>query len=344
MMTKKKLIIGTLLMTIVGILIYSFMPIDLNSNYYTKISGEVFHTTYNISYKSENNYSSKIDSIWTNFSNSLNPFQNGSLINRINENETDTIDFMIKHVWTTAYRISQVTDGRYDVTCSPLINAWGFGFKKDMLNDISQEKIDSLKKIVGYNKISLDNNRLIKSDPRMVIDFSSISKGYASDLVGQFLEKEGCVDYMVEIGGEIAFNGSNPLGKPWRVGIEKPIDDSTCTTQNIETILYLKGKGGLATSGNYRNYHIINGKKYGHTIDPITGYPKQTDVLSATVVAPTCMLADGLATACMISGSKGVENLMKYYPEVSYMLIVSENGKYKEIMNSSFKSLLEEKK
>lgn len=342
-MTKNKLLLGICIMSLAGIFIYLFMPFDNNDNFYTKISGEVFHTTYNISYKGKENYSSKIDSIWADFSNSLNPFQKGSLINRINENQTDTIDFMIKHVWATAYHISQITDGLYDVTCSPLINAWGFGFKKGIQNDISQQKIDSIKEIVGYKKIDIDKNRLIKSDQRMVIDFSSISKGYACDLVGQFLEKKGCLSYMVEIGGEITFNGSNPAGKAWRIGIEKPIDDSTCMNQNLETILYLKGKGGLATSGNYRNYHIIDGKKYGHIIDPISGYPRETDILSATVVAPTCMLADGLATSCMLVGQKGIENLMRHYPEASYMIIISQNGKYETIMNNSFRSLLEEK-
>lgn len=342
-MTIKKLFAGICIMSLAGVLIYIFMPFDNNDNFYTKISGEIFHTTYNISYNSKENYSPKIDSIWKDFSNSLNPFQKGSLINRINENETDSIDFMIKHVWTTAFHLSQLTDGLYDVTCSPLINAWGFGFKKDILNEMTQDKIDSIKKIVGYKKIDIEDNRLIKTDKRMVIDFSSISKGYACDLVGQFLEKKNCMNYMVEIGGEITFNGFNPNGKPWKIGIENPIDDSTCTRQDVGTILYLKGKGGLATSGNYRNYHIIDGKKYGHIIDPISGYPKETDILSATVVAPTCMLADCLATACMLVGQRGISNLMRHYPEASYMIIVSNNGKYETIMNNSFKSLLKEK-
>lgn len=154
------------------------------------------------------------------------------------------------------------------------------------------------------------------------------------------LQEKGCHNYMVEIGGEIAFDGLNPEDKPWRIGIEKPIDNNTSLEQSVQLIINLHGHGGLATSGNYRNYHIVNGKKYAHTIDPLTGYPIQTDVLSATIIAPSCMLADGLATACMTVGSKGVKELMRYYPEASYMLIVSDKGSFKTIMSPRFKTLI----
>lgn len=342
-MKNKKLSVGIAIIITAGILIYLIMPLTPKQGAYTNIKGEIFHTIYNIKYSSEANYNKEIDSVFKVFSASLNPFEKGSLINRINENKTDTTDYMIRHIWTTAYRISQITNGKYDVTCSPMINAWGFGFGKNISQNITSSTIDSLKNIVGYKKIDIVGNNIIKADPRMMIDFSSISKGYVCDLVGQMLLNQGCNNYMVDIGGEISYRGVNHKGQPWRIGVERPLDDSTGMIQELQLIVNLQGNGGLATSGNYRNFHIINGKKYAHTIDPISGYPIQTDILSATIVAPSCMLADALATACMVVGSEGVGNLMQYYPEAAYMLILADGKGFKTIMSPAFKNLLDKK-
>lgn len=288
---------------------------------YTSISGEIFHTYYSIKYSRTTDYSAEVDSVFSAFSHSLNPFDSASLISYINRNESGPADSMLLYVWEASRRISEASAGSYDVTCSPLINAWGFGFSKS--DSITPEVLDSLRSFVGYRRIRATEDSLIKEDRRMKLDFSSISKGYCSDLVGDYLYHQGAEHYMVELGGEIAFRGLNPEGKPWRIGINKPIDDASGVTQDLEVIISLDMPlGGLATSGNYRNYKLINGKKYAHTINPHTGYPIQTDVLSATIIAPSCMLADGLATACMTMSSEEIPSFISQFKGVEYMLIL----------------------
>lgn len=292
---------------------------------YTTLSGEIFHTFYQIKYNLPENHSKAVDSTFKAFSHSLNPFDSASLITAINRNHSVETDSMLRHVWLASRTISEKSRGSYDVTCSPFINAWGFGF--DSLKTLSPQIIDSLKTFVGYEKVRLEGTKLLKQDPRTIFDFSSISKGYCSDLVGEMLASKGATNYMVELGGEIAFRGTNPEGKPWRIGINKPIEDSSGAISELEVIITLdRPSGGLATSGNYRNYKIIDGKKVAHTIDPRSGYPIQTDVLSATILAPTCMLADGLATACMTMRASEVPAFIKLFPGVEYLLILPDSG------------------
>lgn len=307
---------------------------------YTALRGEVFHTFYQIKYSDQIDYSEQIDSVFHGFSQSLNPFDPTSLVSAINKNESVRTDSMLRHVWRAAQRISQASAGRYDVTCSPLINAWGFGFGKAI--SPSSRVIDSLRALVGYTKIRLSGDSLIKADPRMVLDFSSISKGYCADLTGQMLRQKNVEHYMVELGGEISFRGHNPEGKPWTIGINKPIDDASGLIQDFELIIALdRTEGGLATSGNYRNYKIVNGKKVGHTINPHTGYPVQTDVLSATVLAPNCMLADGLATACMTMSSDEVPAFMAHFPQTEFLLILAEGADgFRTVMSDGFGRLV----
>lgn len=292
---------------------------------YTVLRGEVFHTFYQIKYDRAEDFSALVDTTFKTFSHSLNPFDSTSLISAINRNQSTTTDSMLRHVWRAAVDISEASRGRYDVTCSPLINAWGFGF--DSLSRVDERMLDSLCKFVGYRSVHLSGDRLVKRDSRTIIDFSSISKGYCSDLVGQALERQGAKNYMVELGGEIAFLGVNPYGEPWTIGINKPIEDATGLNQELELIIALdRPRGGLATSGNYRNYKMVNGRKVAHTIDPLTGYPVQTDVLSATILAPNCMLADGLATACMTMSSDDVPQFLARFEGVEYLLILAGAG------------------
>ncbi len=308
---------------------------------YIQIRGQVFHTHYNIKYDINKDYRQGIDSVFNAFSLSLNPFEAKSLISAINRNETNKVDKDFIKVWQMVERIAKASDGRYDPTASPLINAWGFGFEQEQAN-LSQKEIDSLLSFVGYEKVHLQGDSLIKDDERTIFDLSSISKGYCSDLLGLFLEQEGSQNYLVEIGGEIAFKGKNERGEAWQIGINKPIEDSTGKVNEIALILSLdRPKGGLATSGNYRNFKLKNGKKIAHTLNSKTGYPTQTDVLSATILAPSCMQADGLATACMTLSSAEVPKMLKRFPEVEYLLIISDkNGNFKTIMSDGLKDLI----
>lgn len=309
---------------------------------YSMLKGEVFHTFYQIKYDQSADHSALVDSVFRAFSHSLNPFDSTSLIAAINCNQSVIADTMLKHVWRASEEISRASAGSYDVTCSPLINAWGFGFDSSL--PITEAVIDSLRQFVGYTGVRLSGDSLIKSDPRTIFDFSSISKGYCADLLGQMLSEQGSANYMVELGGEIAFCGLNPSGKPWRVGINKPIEDAMGMMQDLQLVVSLnRPAGGLATSGNYRNFRILNGRKVAHTINPHTGYPIQTDVLSATIVAPSCMMADGLATACMTMTSDQIPKFIAQFPGVDYLLILSgQDENFRTIMSDGFRDLVVE--
>ena len=307
---------------------------------YTRLSGEVFHTYFSIQYDLEENYQQEVDSTFHVFSRSLNPFDSTSLITAINRNLSTHTDTMLREVFLQSVEISRHSQGSYDVTCAPLINLWGFGFEKK--DSVSQRVIDSIRSFVGYQRVRLEGQEMIKEDPRMKMDFSSISKGYCSDLVGRMLASRGARNYLVELGGEIAYCGVNPSGEPWIIGIDKPIDDPSGQVNDLQLRLQLpREAGGLATSGNYRNYRVVNGVKLAHTIDPRTGYPLQTDVLSATILAPTCMLADGLATACMTRQSSEVPALLAHFPGVEYMLILGDgHSGFRTVMSLGFKRLV----
>lgn len=307
---------------------------------YTKLTGEVFTTTFSVQYDLGEDYAMAVDSTFHAFSHSLNPFDSTSLISAINRNESQQADSMLREVFLQSVEISRRTGGSYDVTCSPLINLWGFGFEKG--DSITQQAIDSIRSFVGYEKVHFEGLRMVKADPRMKMDFSSISKGYCSDLVGRMLAGKGAKSYLVELGGEIAFQGVNPQGKPWIIGIDKPIDGVGAGEESFQARIELPTTGGgLATSGNYRKFKIIDGQKRGHTIDPRTGYPIQTDILSATILAPSCMLADGLATACMTRKASEIDDLIKQFPGVEYMLILGdgEHG-FRTQMSEGFKRLV----
>ncbi len=303
---------------------------------YYKISGERFHTYYHITYQGAEGMEKSIDSVFEVFNHAANPFDSTSLLARINNNLSDESNAILDTILRRSFDISRATGGAYDVTCSPLINAWGFGFEQGV--EVTQSVIDSLKTFIGYQMITSEPGRITKADERMKIDLSSISKGYCTDMVAERLRREDVRNYLVEIGGEMAFDGVNPKGDAWHVGINKPLPDSTGLEQEIEMVIMLTGKGGLATSGNYRNYKMIDNRRMGHTIDPVSGRPVQTDVLSATVIAPDCMTADGLATALMVVGSARADELITQFSNVAYLLIVSnEQGDgYRVITNKAF--------
>lgn len=316
----------SLLLTLLSLLaLWSCSPKPQEAKSYTELRGEIFHTYYSIKYSAEADYSAEVDSTFSSFSHSLNPFDSTSLISAINRNLSTETDSMLRHVWRHAEWIARESGGSYDVTVAPLASVWGFSF--DSARTVTPELLDSIRSYVGYQKVELRGNELLKADARTKIDFSSISKGYCSDLVGQLLYGRGAENYLVEIGGEIAWRGKNPRGEPWRIGINKPIEDDLGLYNEPQLLLSLDmPEGGLATSGNYRNYRIVDGKKVAHTIDPRTGYPLQTDVLSATIIAPSCMLADGLATACMTMRAEHVPAFIERFPSVEYLLIVGSEA------------------
>lgn len=294
---------------------------------YFEESGSVFHTIYHIKYEGSELLTEKIDAELQKFNLSLNPFNPNSIISKVNQNEPVEADDWFIEVFNKAKEVSDHSEGVFDITCAPLVNLWGFGFSK--MDSVTPQMIDSIKQFVGYQKVRLDGRKVIKDDPRILLNCSAIAKGYASDVIARLLEREGVENYMVEIGGEVTMRGVNQNGKCWRIGINKPEDDSTGIKNDVGEVVELCKKGGVATSGNYRNYYIKDGKKYAHTIDPRTGYPSEQSILSATIVADDCITADAYATAFMAMGLEKAREAAKNIPGIEYYVIYTdENGKH----------------
>ena len=311
---------------------------------YHKLEGTVFHTIYHITYQGERDYHDEIKQLFKEFDGSLSMFNDTSIITRMNNCDTSVVaNRYFRHVFTKAMEVSEATGGAFDITVAPLVNLWGFGFKNS--DNVSQAAIDSILQFVGYKTVHLDEEgHLHKDDPRTIMDASSIAKGYMSDVVADFLKEQGVENYMVEIGGEVALNGVNPKGSRWSIGINKPTDDSTQVNSELQDILYMS-EGGVATSGNYRNFYYKDGKKYAHTIDPHTGYPIQQDILSSTVIARDCMTADAYATAFMVLGKeKAMEVLAKDTTLMAYFIVdapdADGNGGYEIVYSPALEQRL----
>lgn len=294
---------------------------------YQMDNGLIFGTVYKVTYQYDKDLKADIEAELKRFDGSLSPFNDTATITRINRNEDIVPDTFFTNVFRRSMEISKETDGAFDITVAPLANAWGFGFKKGAFPDSMM--IDSLLEITGYNKVDLSpEGKVVKQDPRIMLSCSAVAKGYAVDVIAQLLEKKGIRNFMVDIGGEIVVRGENPQKGLWRIGINKPIDDSLSVNQELQTVLQVTDLG-MATSGNYRNFYHKDGKKYAHTIDPRTGYPVQHNILSATVIAKDCMSADAYATAFMVMGLEEAERFADAHPDIDACFIYSdEEGKF----------------
>lgn len=313
-----------------------------NSDYtFHEESGEIFYTNYHIKYEYNRSVKKEILDALEKFDQSLNPFREGSIITNVNNNIPVTLDSLFVKVFNKSMEVSRMTHGKFDITASPFINAWGFGFKH--MDNVTPHMIDSMKSFVGYNKIRIINGVIVKDDPRVQINTSAIAKGYSCDIVANLLQSMRIQNYMVEIGGEIAMRGTNQKKECWRIGIDKPMDDSTAMERQLQTILSICDKA-VATSGNYRNYYVKDGVKYAHTIDPQTGYPSEQDILGATVIADDCMTADAYATAFMAMGVEKSVEVAKTIPGLHYYFIyVKPNGEVTSLFSDDFGQFLVDK-
>lgn len=292
---------------------------------YQTDQGLIFGTMYKITYQSKENLKTEIEAELQKVDHSLSPFNKQSVITHINNNTDMQTDSLFAYVFQLAKQISEETHGAFDITVAPLVNAWGFGFKNAA--NVDSLTIDSLRRFVGFEKVKLENGKVIKQDPRTMLDCSAIAKGFGVDCVARLLDRKGVRNYMIDIGGEPVMKGENPKMEPWRIGINKPIDDSLAVNQELQTILRISD-AGLATSGNYRNFYYKDGKKYAHTIDPRTGYPIQHNILSATVVAGDCATADAYATSFMVLGLDSAKAICAAHPELdAYLIYAKEDGK-----------------
>ena len=286
--------------------------------------GLIFGTIYKITYQSDENLKNEIEEELKKVDFSLSPFNKQSVITHINNNTNYAVDSMFTHIFNLSKKISAATDRAFDITVAPLVNVWGFGFKNDIFPDSAQ--VDSIMQFVGIDKIQLEDNKIVKQDPRTMLNCSAIAKGYGVDIVAELLESKGIRNYMVDIGGELRTSGENPKMSPWRIGINKPIEDSLSVNQELQTVLEISNRS-MATSGNYRNFYYRDGKKYAHTIDPRTGYPVQHNILSATVIAKDCATADAYATAFMVIGLDKAKEICAQHNDLdAYFIYTTENG------------------
>lgn len=236
---------------------------------------------------------------------SMSIFNPASLISRINDNSVDTLDIHLLRNMAVAAHVNAISDGMYDITVKPLTDAYGFAAK----GKIEHPNIDSLIRFVGFDKFSISGNRIIKADKRVQFDLNSLAKGYTVDLVADHLERLGCCNYLVEIGGEICASGKNAKGVDWRIGIDTPYEGNQTPGQNCQTVVQISDKA-LATSGNYRRYYTdAQGNKITHTINPKTGKSTHSSLLSATVIANRCVVADAMATMFMAMGDSAAKEL-----------------------------------
>lgn len=280
-------------------------------------------TTYNIRYMSPNgyNYQENIDRILKQVDQSLSTYENESVISKINKNESVTTDSLFVQVFDAALEIAKETDGAFDPTIAPIVNFWGFGFEETQnMNDELHSKI---MKSVGYEKIVLKNNLILKTNPNTQLDFNAIAQGFTVDLIGEELEKMGVVDYMIEVGGELKCKGFNAENKLWRIGIDKPTEN--IQEDRFQAIIEVDNKA-VASSGNYRKFIVDekDGEKYVHTIHPNSGKPIHSSLLSVTIISESCMQADAYATACMVMGVEKSIEFLKQKPKLDALLIYSD--------------------
>ena len=301
-----------------------------------KNSGEAQGSYYHIQYLSENgeNYKSQIDSILLEVDSSLSIYKDYSLISKLNKGENVKTDTLFNAVFLGAEKVFQESEGNFDCSVSPLVNAWGF--YKNKLGDtlvIDSLKFRKILPYVGFDKISLFADSLVLPKG-MSLDFNSIAQGYTVDVIAQFLLSKGDSNYLVEVGGELLANGRNADGNIWRVGVDKPSEDID-RQERFQFILDLEDKA-LATSGNYRKFYEKDGVKYAHTINPFTGFPAQNRLLSVTVIHNNCMLADAYATAFMVMGVKKSKQFAKTHPEIEiYLVYTGKDGAWKTYISPS---------
>lgn len=330
---KSKLSAGKLIFLI--FLIIGTVYILRNQKPYLNNRGEVFGTYYSITYQSDVELHKEIKDELAKVNASLSPFNKNSIITAVNNNEDAVPDSMFVTVFSLAQEISVKTGGAFDITVAPLVNAWGFGFKKGV--PVDSTAIDSLRSLVGYKNVSLVDGKVIKQNPGTMLDCSAIAKGYGCDVVASMFDRHGIENYMVEIGGEVVAKGRNANGNKWSIGINKPIDDPAASNKELFGVVKLDGKG-MATSGNYRNFRYENGKKVAHTIDPRTGYPVEHSLLSATVIADDCATADAYATSFMVMG---LENAMEICSKEkgidAYFIYADEDGTLKTAESEGMK-------
>lgn len=283
---------------------------------------------YSIIYFDEQNrdFSSEFDSIFKEIESTLSLWDENSIIRRVNRNDTTVVlNQIFIDNFNYAMKAAELSDGYFDPTVGPLVQAWGFHFKEGM--EMTPEIVDSLKQLVDYRKVKIENNKVVKGNPNMTLDFNAVAQGYTTDMIGDFLLSKNVNNFLVDVGGEILARGRKPNGELWKVGIEKPAENKD-SERIVQEIVELKDRS-IVTSGNYRKYVERGGKRYSHSLNPKTGYPAENKLLSATIICDNTAWADCLASICMVVGlEKAIEIIESSEDNIdAYFIYVDENNK-----------------
>ncbi|TRX50893.1 FAD:protein FMN transferase [Fulvivirga sp. M361] len=327
MSNRYKNILYTVLVLLAMYLVYEYRQTD-ESAHMVYFSGKTMGPiTYNVKYfdAEERDFQKEVDSVLMVFNQSLNTYIPSSEITQYNTDTSFQFELpYFREAVLVSKELYELTEGAFDPSIGPLINTWGFGHQKAIVMDSTV--IDSLRQFTGFDKVQFDEKHITKTDKRVQLDFSASAKGYGVDVVTELLQSKGITNAFVEIGGEVRASGINlQSGEKWKVGILDP--NSEELDQRFVSIISLSDKG-MATSGNYFNYHIVDGVKYGHTISPMTGYPIQHSLLSASVITDNCHTSDALATAFMVFGLEKTKAFLEQHTEYdAYLIYSDETGK-----------------
>jgi thiamine biosynthesis lipoprotein len=323
------------------VIVFALAACQAKKSEYLRISGFAQGTTYNITYENSNNedYTYDIDSILKVFDKSLSIYDSTSIISRINNDDpTVEADDWFVTVFNKSAEVSAISGGAFDITVGPVVKAWGFGNAPIAKHDTAY--IDSLLQFVGMDKIKLDGRKIIKKSSGVKIDVNAIAQGYSVDVVSDFFEKMKIKNYLVEIGGEVRCKGTNAKNKLWHIGIDRPNDGNLTPGDDLQAIIELNNKS-LTTAGNYRKFFVENGVKYGHTIDPKTGFPARNTLLSATVVCDDAMTADAYDTVFMVLGLEKSIELLKKLPGIEvYFIYSNQQGEYEVFLSEGMKKMI----
>ena len=283
--------------------------------------GVVWTTDYHITYEATRDLNDSIQLILSNLDMSVSPYNKASLITALNENTMTRVDAYIRRLLEASRLVHRESGGAFDPTVMPLVNAWGFGYKQG--TPPSRAQLDSILQFVGMDKVTLRGDTLVKQDPRLMLDFSSIAKGMACDEIGRMLARNGARNWLVEIGGEVMASGVNKRGTAWQVSVDMPTEETEEVSHESALTLALDS-GAVATSGNYRKWREQGGTKISHIIDPRTGDSRAGTLVSVTVIARDCMTADAWATACIVLGAEQVKALMQPRGDLGVMTITAD--------------------
>lgn len=322
-------------LTLLAACLLIFLPNCTSKKYYFN-EGLVFGTYYNIRYEANQDLENEITAELARMDSSLSVFNKASIISRINRNDDVLTDSLFEIMFKTAVKVTKMSDGAFDITCGPLVNVWGFG--PDGLGyRPTQHEIDSILQFVGFQYVELDEDmhRVMKMDTRIQMDASALAKGYGCDLIAALLRDKGVENYLVDIGGEVVANGHNDKGEKWKLGITKPIDDPTGEIQEVEEVIE-SDHICIASSGNYRRFYYDGGERRSHTVDPRNGYPVNHNLLSATVIGPSGIMADALATACMVMGEEKALEMIEATEGCECHLILAEGDGTRVVVSSGW--------